>query len=193
MCGYGYQVATGKLAFYFGSDLIHRLLHVPSIGEGAAEHYADSYQECLDLAVSDPSQAVRNSHSLQYFALDVYAYDIALPGEGCTGRPSEDEEEDEEEEEEEGGSPEPDPQPQPIGRATRSSLAKLEAERLAAEAAAAGAGAGAAGDEDTAISEPIRELVRRCLKVEPAERPDIDELIDMVEKVIDELPGDDAQ
>ena len=93
MCGYGYQVATGKLAFYFGSDLIHRLLHVPSIGEGAAEHYADSYQECLDLAVSDPSQAVRNSHSLQYFALDVYAYDIALPGEGCTGRSSEDEEE----------------------------------------------------------------------------------------------------
>lgn len=92
LCGYGYQVASGELAFYFGSDLIHRLLHLPKVGEGAAEHYADSYRECLDLAVSDPSLAVRNSHTLQYFALDVYAYDIALPGEGCTGRAPEDEE-----------------------------------------------------------------------------------------------------
>ncbi|EMR66328.1 hypothetical protein MGN70_010557 [Eutypa lata] len=89
LCGYGYQVATGKLNFYFGSDLIHRLLHIPSVGEGAAEHYADTYTECLELAVSDPALAVRNSHTLQYFALDVYAYDIAVPGEGCTGRVSE--------------------------------------------------------------------------------------------------------
>ncbi len=86
LCGYGYQVVTGKLNFHFGSDLIHRLLHIPSIGEGVAEHYADTYSECLELAVSDPALAVRNSHTLQYFALDVYAYDIALPGEGCTGR-----------------------------------------------------------------------------------------------------------
>lgn len=89
LCGYGYQVATGKLNFYFGSDLIHRLLHIPSVGEGAAEHYADTYTECLELAVSNPALAVRNSHTLQYFALDVYAYDIAVPGEGCTGRVSE--------------------------------------------------------------------------------------------------------
>ncbi|WYZ34783.1 hypothetical protein EsH8_I_001059 [Colletotrichum jinshuiense] len=40
------------------------------------------------------------------------------------------------------------------------------------------------------ISDPIREVVRKCLKVEPAERPDIDELIAMVEGVIDELPQD---
>lgn len=38
------------------------------------------------------------------------------------------------------------------------------------------------------ISEPIREVVRKCLRVEPAERPDISELIDMVEEVIEELP-----
>jgi serine/threonine kinase 16 len=43
-----------------------------------------------------------------------------------------------------------------------------------------------------AISEPIREVVRRCLKVEPSERPDIDELIALVEKVVDELPEDDT-
>ncbi|KAH7172206.1 kinase-like domain-containing protein [Fusarium sp. MPI-SDFR-AT-0072] len=40
------------------------------------------------------------------------------------------------------------------------------------------------------ISEPIREVVRKCLRVEPAERPDIHELIEMVEEVIEELPDD---
>ncbi|KAI1821266.1 serine/threonine protein kinase/TGF-beta stimulated factor [Xylaria intraflava] len=42
------------------------------------------------------------------------------------------------------------------------------------------------------VSEPIKEVVRRCLKVEPNERPDIDELITMVEQVLEELPDDEA-
>lgn len=86
MCGYGYTVASGKLNFYFAADLIHRLYHLPAIGETIVEHYADTYAECLELAKTNPADAVRNTHTLQYFALDVYAYDIALPGEGCTGR-----------------------------------------------------------------------------------------------------------
>lgn len=85
LCAFGYDIANGKLATQFGIDLIHRLFHIPTIGENTAEHYADSYQACLDLAVKNPAEAVRNTHSLQYFALDVYAYDIALPGEGCAG------------------------------------------------------------------------------------------------------------
>ncbi|KAH7162750.1 kinase-like domain-containing protein [Dactylonectria estremocensis] len=40
------------------------------------------------------------------------------------------------------------------------------------------------------ISESIREVVRKCLRVEPAERPDINELIDIVQTVIEELPDD---
>ncbi|KAM0252012.1 hypothetical protein ACHAP5_001337 [Fusarium lateritium] len=40
------------------------------------------------------------------------------------------------------------------------------------------------------ISESIREVVRKCLCVEPAERPDISELIQMVQAVIEELPDD---
>ncbi|KFA65457.1 hypothetical protein S40285_00488 [Stachybotrys chlorohalonatus IBT 40285] len=44
---------------------------------------------------------------------------------------------DEDEDDENAKSEEPEPEPKPVGRATRSSLAKLEAERLAAEAAAA--------------------------------------------------------
>lgn len=46
--------------------------------------------------------------------------------------------------------------------------------------------------EDSEISESIRDVVRKCLKVEPAERPDVNELIEIVTKVIDELPEDGA-
>lgn len=46
--------------------------------------------------------------------------------------------------------------------------------------------------EETVISEGIREVVRRCLRVEPGERPDIEELIGMVEGVVAGLPQDDG-
>ncbi|MCJ1336194.1 hypothetical protein MMC09_001470 [Bachmanniomyces sp. S44760] len=52
-------------------------------------------------------------------------------------------------------------------------------------ARAAGAGGG--------ISEGVKEVVRRCLKVEAAERPDIDELIEMIEDVIAQLPEDEGE
>jgi hypothetical protein len=85
LCGNGYTVANGKLATYFAADLMHRIYHTTKIGEGAADHFADTYSECLELAEEKPSDAVRNTHSLQYFAIEVYAMEIALPGEGCTG------------------------------------------------------------------------------------------------------------
>ncbi|KAF2750626.1 serine/threonine kinase 16 [Sporormia fimetaria CBS 119925] len=44
---------------------------------------------------------------------------------------------------------------------------------------------------ETEISEGVKEVVRRCLKVEPSERPDVDELIGIVEGVLEELPVDD--
>jgi len=44
---------------------------------------------------------------------------------------------------------------------------------------------------DGGISATVREVVRRCLQVEPAERPDIDELIDILKAVIEELPDDE--
>ncbi|KAL2074008.1 hypothetical protein VTL71DRAFT_7786 [Oculimacula yallundae] len=46
--------------------------------------------------------------------------------------------------------------------------------------------------EDSEISESIREVVRKCLKVEPSERPDVNELIEIVKGVIDELPEDSS-
>lgn len=44
--------------------------------------------------------------------------------------------------------------------------------------------------EDSDISDSIRDVVRRCLAVEPAHRPDVDELIEIVDRVIETLPAD---
>ncbi|KAL8850698.1 MAG: hypothetical protein Q9221_004346 [Calogaya cf. arnoldii] len=49
-----------------------------------------------------------------------------------------------------------------------------------------------AKEEEGGISEGVREVVRACLRVESAERPDVDEVIGMIEKVVGELPPDDG-
>jgi serine/threonine kinase 16 len=41
---------------------------------------------------------------------------------------------------------------------------------------------------EEAITEIVKEVVRKCLSVEPSDRPDVDELIEIVEGVIGELP-----
>ncbi|CAK7269812.1 Serine/threonine-protein kinase env7 [Sporothrix epigloea] len=52
---------------------------------------------------------------------------------------------------------------------------------------ASGGASAAAAAQDPTISEPVRQVVRRCLRVEPAERPDIDELIQLVEDTLEQL------
>lgn len=47
-------------------------------------------------------------------------------------------------------------------------------------------------NDGPAISAPVKDIVRRCLTVEPSERPDIDELIELMKGVIDQLPEDDG-
>lgn len=47
-------------------------------------------------------------------------------------------------------------------------------------------------EQDEGISENVREVVRRCLRVEASERPDVDEVIEMIEKVVEELPPDEG-
>jgi serine/threonine kinase 16 len=42
--------------------------------------------------------------------------------------------------------------------------------------------------EEPAISDSVKDVVRKCLNVEPSERPDIDELMSLVEQVIESLP-----
>ncbi|EGX92230.1 serine/threonine protein kinase, putative [Cordyceps militaris CM01] len=79
----------------------------------------------------------------------------------------------------------PDQSPNGAKRVNSIQVAKAKA---AAGPPTAGAGEGSSSGE-AAISEPIREIVRQCLKVEPAERPDIHQLITMVENAIQSLPG----
>lgn len=43
---------------------------------------------------------------------------------------------------------------------------------------------------DVGVSESVKDVVRRCLRVEPGERPDVTELIGIVEGVIAGLPED---
>lgn len=62
---------------------------MPAISEYYVDHYTEDYQEVLDLATNNNSYSVRDSDTLQYFALEAYAHDIAVPGIGCPGpRPS---------------------------------------------------------------------------------------------------------
>lgn len=50
----------------------------------------------------------------------------------------------------------------------------------------------ASGGETIKISEPVRDVVRKCLKVEPGERPDIDAVIALVEDVVANLPEEEG-
>ena len=59
------------------------------------DHFAEDYAGLLELAQEDPAKSAIDSDALQYCAIDVYAHDIAAPGEGCSGNVEEDEEEDE--------------------------------------------------------------------------------------------------
>lgn len=89
VCSRGYTVAGSPNNVYWASDLLHRIWHTAKLGHDIVGHYADTYSECLELAEHNSSLATRNSATLRFYALDVYAYDIAVPGKGCTGEPAE--------------------------------------------------------------------------------------------------------
>lgn len=101
LCARGFDLANGKPARFFSADLLHRLFHVPAIGEESVTHVADSYSDILSLGAgtftysSSATQgqevpvpvemAGSNSASLYYFALEAFAFDVAVPGVGCPG------------------------------------------------------------------------------------------------------------
>jgi len=78
-------VAESPLNTFWATDLMHRIFHIPRVSEGAVDHFADDYEGVLALAKSDPAKSSLDSDTLQYFAIDVYAYDVAAPGMGCSG------------------------------------------------------------------------------------------------------------
>jgi hypothetical protein len=85
MCGMGYTVSGSETNTFWASDLLHRLYHVPAIGQNWIEHFADGFEEVIDLAIENATLSTHDSETLQYFALEVYAYDISVPGIGCPG------------------------------------------------------------------------------------------------------------
>ena len=54
-------------------------------------------------------------------------------------------------------------------------------------------GQGGEEAEDGGISEGVKEVVRRCLRVESLERPDVDELIEMIERAVEGLPAEEGE
>lgn len=48
-------------------------------------------------------------------------------------------------------------------------------------------------DPGDAITESVKEVVRKCLRLEPSERPDVDELIAIVLEVLQTLPEDGSE
>ncbi|KAJ5774155.1 hypothetical protein N7457_009051 [Penicillium paradoxum] len=85
MCGLGYTVSKSETNTFWATDLLHRLYHIPVIGQNWVEHFADGYEEVVDLAKKNATLSTHDSETLQYFALEAYAYDIAVPGVGCAG------------------------------------------------------------------------------------------------------------
>lgn len=69
-----YAFSTGDTNPFWAGDLMHRLFHIPAVTEDVG-HYADDYDTSLELAKKKKKKknatfSVRNSDSLQYFALD---------------------------------------------------------------------------------------------------------------------------
>jgi len=106
VCSQGYTVAGSRTNVYWASDMLHRcvlpgccppsppltppappdsLFHVPNTSEDAIHHTADGYANSLELATHGDGEAAHNSDSLIYFALEVYALRVAVPGVGCLG------------------------------------------------------------------------------------------------------------
>ncbi|KAF7189735.1 Major allergen Asp f 2 [Pseudocercospora fuligena] len=85
VCAQGYNVRESSRLIFWGSDLLHRLYHVPAFGQGYIDHYAEGYEGIIEAAANGSPNTTHDSDGLQYFALEAYAYDIIAPGVGCPG------------------------------------------------------------------------------------------------------------
>ncbi|KAA8648887.1 major allergen Asp F2 [Aspergillus tanneri] len=85
LCSMGYTVSGSKTNTFWAADLLHRLYHMPAFGQGRVEHFADDYDGVRKLTIGNRSVSTRDSNTLQYFALEAYAFDLVVPGVGCSG------------------------------------------------------------------------------------------------------------
>lgn len=68
-----YTVAGSSPSYYWATDLVHRLYHVPTVADEEVGHVADDYNDCLELAKTNSTWAPYNTHTLQYFMAEVFA------------------------------------------------------------------------------------------------------------------------
>ncbi|EFY96494.1 major allergen Asp F2 [Metarhizium robertsii ARSEF 23] len=87
VCNLGHTVAGSGLELFWATDLMHRLFHAPIVNEDIVNHFSDDYSGLLELAKTEPEKSGIDMDALQYFAIDVWAHDVAAPGVGCTGKP----------------------------------------------------------------------------------------------------------
>ncbi|KAI5478172.1 hypothetical protein MNV49_005339 [Pseudohyphozyma bogoriensis] len=89
MCNQGQTLVKNGSELTQGAWFVHRLLHTPTASGGRLSDVVDTVAEALELAAGvNQTQALYSIHSVQYYALDTYAFDILLPGVGCRGDPS---------------------------------------------------------------------------------------------------------
>ncbi|GAA5917580.1 hypothetical protein JCM6882_001986 [Rhodosporidiobolus microsporus] len=90
MCAFDQTLVKNGSELTQGAWFMHRLLHNPTASGGRLSDVVDTVEEALELAQGvNKTQAAYSIHSVQYYALDVYAYDVLLPAEGCRGNATE--------------------------------------------------------------------------------------------------------
>ncbi|KAK0560634.1 Prenylated Rab acceptor protein 1 [Tilletia horrida] len=92
-CGFGFQLARDNVNTFLGLDFLHRLLHLPTITNELVNHVADNYTDVLELARTNATFSVRNQHSIQNFAFEVWTRANIDPN-GCVGEPAPESEDD---------------------------------------------------------------------------------------------------
>lgn len=65
-------------------DVLHRVMHLPSIVSDRIAHVADTYADVLELAKSHPELAPSNQLTLQLYAIDIWSRANVVE-EGCIG------------------------------------------------------------------------------------------------------------
>ncbi|BGP39778.1 Prenylated Rab acceptor protein 1 [Rhodotorula kratochvilovae] len=85
LCWDGNEIGVASNSQWLATDLLHRMMHIPSITYNKVEHAADTYPGVLELAASNNSAAAYNQATFQLYAIDAYAQDVAYPPNGCVG------------------------------------------------------------------------------------------------------------
>ncbi|GAA5856920.1 hypothetical protein JCM8547_008465 [Rhodosporidiobolus lusitaniae] len=84
LCWDEHKVLDAPPNQWLAVDLLHRMTHIPSIAYNHVEHTASTFPDVLQLAHLNDSRTVLNSETLQLYALEAYANDVAHPPNGCS-------------------------------------------------------------------------------------------------------------